>query len=158
MKITLIVVGRTTTPYICEGINDFNKRINRFAKPFEIKIVTDVKASRKTTPESQKQAEGIAILSAFTSSDFVVLLDERGQQFTSREFSIFIEQKGLSGIKNLIFVVGGPYGFSQEVYARANALISLSKMTFPHELVRLFFVEQIYRALSISAHLPYHHD
>ena len=158
MKIYLTVVGRTTTPFLVEGIKHYCERIRRFSTPFEMRIINDVKTSKKTTEEAQKKAEGEAILTTVSSSDFLILLDERGHQFTSREFSDFINRKSLSGIKNLIFVVGGPYGFSPKVYNRANGMLSLSKMTFPHEMIRLFFVEQIYRALSISANLPYHHD
>jgi 23S rRNA (pseudouridine1915-N3)-methyltransferase len=117
-----------------------------------------VKTTKKTTPQAQKEAEGAMILSQIQGGDHVVLLDERGKEFTSRQFSKFIEQKANTVQKNLIFVVGGPYGFSQEVYNRANSLLSLSKMTFPHELIRLFFTEQIYRALTISHNMPYHHD
>lgn len=158
MKITLLVVGPTTIPYVNEGLLEFSTRLKRFPTPFEIKVIADVKASRKATVEVQKQAEGVQILSNVQTSDYLVLLDERGRQFTSREFAAFIDHKGVSGVKNLIFAVGGPYGFSQEVYNRANSLLSLSKMTFPHELVRLFFVEQIYRACTILANMPYHHD
>jgi len=158
MKITLLVVGPTTIPYVNEGLLSFCTRLKRFQTPFEIRVIADVKTSKKTTADAQKKAEGVQILSGVQSSDHLVLLDERGRQFTSREFAAFIDQKGVSGVKNLIFVIGGPYGFSQEVYNRANSLLSLSKMTFPHELVRLLFVEQIYRAYTISANLPYHHD
>ena len=143
---------------MAEGIKEFENRLKRFSTPFEFRIIADVKTSRKTTEAQQKQAEGEAILNAVSTSDRLILLDERGKQYTSREFANFIEQSALSGAKNLVFAVGGPYGFSQDVYARANGMISLSKMTFPHELVRLFFIEQLYRAFSISAHLPYHHD
>lgn len=158
MKITLLAVGRTSIPFVSDGIDEYVNRIKRFPIPFEIRIVADVKTTPKTTEAGQKQAEGEAILAATKPSDCLILLDERGRQYTSREFSGFIEQKALSGVKNLIFAVGGPYGFSQSVYTRANGQISLSKMTFPHELVRLFFIEQIYRAYTITAHLPYHHD
>lgn len=158
MKIQLLVVGSTTISYVRNGIEEFTNRIRRFPTPFEIKVVADVKTSKKSTPDAQKQAEGTAILANVQNSDHLVLLDERGRQYTSREFAAFIEQKGVAGVRNLIFVVGGPYGFSEEVYNRANSMLSLSKMTFPHELVRLFFVEQIYRAYTISANMPYHHD
>ena len=158
MKIQLLVVGSTTISYGRDGNEEFTDRIRRFPTPFEIKVVADVKTLKKSTPDAQKQAEGTAILANVQNSDHLVLLDERGRQYTSREFAAFIEQKGVAGVRNLIFVVGGPYGFSDEVYNRANSMLSLSKMTFPHELVRLFFVEQIYRAYTISANMPYHHD
>ena len=158
MKIQLLVVGSTTISYVRNGIEEFTDRIRRFPTPFEIKVVADVKTLKKSTPDAQKQAEGTAILANVQNSDHLVLLDERGRQYTSREFAAFIEQKGVAGVRNLIFVVGGPYGFSDEVYNRANSMLSLSKMTFPHELVRLFFVEQIYRAYTISANVPHHLD
>lgn len=157
MKIILMVVGKTTTDYIRKGIDEYAGRIGKFI-PFEIKILPDIKTSKKMTEESQKAAEGVSILSQVTPSDHVVLLDERGKEMSSRDFAAFIENKAINLPKNLIFVVGGPYGFSKEVYDRANSLLTLSKMTFPHELVRLFFVEQIYRAMTISHNMPYHHD
>lgn len=157
MKIILMVVGKTSTKFVRDGVAEYAGRINRFI-PFEIKVIPDIKTTRKLTEQAQKEAEGSQILAHFQPTDHVVLLDERGKELTSREFSTFIEQKSQTVPKNLIFVVGGPYGFSPEVYNRANGLLSLSKMTFPHELVRLFFTEQIYRAITISRNMPYHHD
>lgn len=110
------------------------------------------------TEQKQKEAEGALILSSVDSRDFVILLDERGKEFTSREFATYIDKKTLSLPGNLVFVIGGPYGFSKEVYERANDKVSLSKMTFSHEMVRLFFVEQLYRAMTILRGEPYHHD
>ncbi len=152
-----MVVGKTTMEFIKDGVAEYSGRINRFI-PFEIKVIPDIRTTRKLTENAQKEAEGIQILAQIQPTDHVVLLDEHGKEMTSREFSSFIEQKAQTVPKNMIFVVGGPYGFSQEVYARANSLLSLSKMTFPHELVRLFFTEQIYRAMTISRNMPYHHD
>ena len=157
MKIILMVVGKTSTKFVREGVEEYAGRINRFM-PFEIKVIPDIKTTRKLTELAQKEAEGTQILAYVQPTDHMVLLDERGKEMTSREFSTFIEQKSQTVPKNMIFVVGGPYGFSQEVYTRANSLLSLSKMTFPHELVRLFFTEQIYRAITISRNMPYHHD
>lgn len=110
------------------------------------------------TPDSIKAAEAVAILNTLQRGDKVILLDERGKEYTSREFSNIIQREMLSGIKRLVFVVGGPYGFAQTVYQRADALISFSKMTFSHEMIRLFFVEQIYRVMTILNNEPYHHD
>lgn len=152
-----MVVGRTTTPYISEGIDLFTKRIQHFA-PFEIATISDVKTSKTMTPDMQKRLEGQQIMSRLSTSDHVILLDERGREYTSREFAALVEQRAVTGVKNLVFIVGGPYGFSEEVYARANGKISFSKMTFPHELIRLIFVEQLYRAHTILNNLPYHHD
>ena len=127
MKIILMVVGKTSTKFVREGVEEYAGRINRFM-PFEIKVIPDIKTTRKLTELAQKEAEGTQILAHVQPTD------------------------------HMVFVVGGPYGFSQEVYTRANSLLSLSKMTFPHELVRLFFTEQIYRAITISRNMPYHHD
>ena len=157
MKIILLVVGKSTTSYLREGIEEYSTRVNRFM-PFELRVLPDIKTSKKLTPAMQKEAEGMRILEQIQTSDHLVLLDERGREYTSRQFAGFIDKKAQTVAKNLVFVIGGPYGFSQAVYDRADALLSLSKMTFPHELIRLFFVEQLYRAFSITANLPYHHD
>lgn len=157
MDIALITVGKTTTEYIQTGIDEYCKRLKRYV-PFSIKCLPDVKNTRKMIEDQQKTAESAMILSELQPSDYVVLLDERGDMLTSRQFSEFI-QKGMSGgKKRMVFVVGGPYGFSQETYARANAKLSFSKMTFSHEMIRLFFVEQLYRANTILRNEPYHHD
>jgi 23S rRNA (pseudouridine1915-N3)-methyltransferase len=157
MKITLMVVGRTTSANLRAGIEEYTKRINRYI-PFDIVELPDVKTSRKLTEEKQKEAEGEMMLSRIQSADYVVLLDERGKEMTSREFSQTLERKAQTVAKQLYFIVGGPYGFSPAVYARANEKMSLSKMTFPHEMVRLFFTEQLYRAYTIQRNEPYHHD
>ncbi len=124
----------------------------------EMVIVPDIKSSKALTEDAQKQREGQTIISMLQPGDVVVLLDERGKEFTSREFAAYVDKKMVQGIKRLIFVIGGPYGFSSEMYQRANEKISLSRMTFTHEMVRLFFVEQIYRAMTILRGEPYHHD
>ena len=157
MDITLITVGKTTTPYIQTGIDEYCKRLKRYV-PFSIKSLPDIKNSRKLTESQQKEEEGKIILGELSVSDYVVLLDERGEMFTSRGFSDFL-QKGMSGgKKRMVFIVGGPYGFSPQVYSRANFLLSFSKMTFSHEMIRLFFTEQIYRGMTILKGEPYHHD
>lgn len=157
MKIQLCVVGRTSTPYIITGIEAYVSRLKHYI-PFEIKIVADIKNTRRLTEDQQRLAEGDVILSCVQPGDYVVLLDERGKEFTSREFSQFIEKRMATISRNIIFVVGGPYGFSKAVYDRADEKISLSRMTFSHEMVRLFFVEQLYRAMTILRGEPYHHD
>lgn len=157
MKITLLVIGKTTTASIASGINDYAARVNRYI-PFDIQTLPDARASKSMTEAKQKEAEGKLILGALKPGDRLVLLDERGQELTSRQFSEMIERRAQTVAKRLVFAVGGPYGFSEEVYARADEKLSLSKMTFPHELVRLFFVEQLYRAQTISRGEPYHHD
>lgn len=157
MKISLLCVGRTTYAPFQESIERFTRRIVHYV-PFELKEIPDIRTTKGMTELKQKEMEGEAILSNFGPNDYVTLLDERGKEYTSREFSKFLSDKMVTLPGRLVFVVGGPYGFSDKVYSRANSKISLSKMTFPHELVRLFFVEQIYRAYTIMRGEPYHHD
>ena len=157
MKITLAVIGKTEVAFVRQGIEEYVKRLGHYVS-FNIQYIGDVKSTRKMSEAQQKVAEGKALLGALETSDHVVLLDENGTERTSVDFSVWLERRMASGSKRLVFVVGGPYGFSPEVYARANEKISLSKMTFPHELVRLVFVEQLYRAFTILRHEPYHHE
>lgn len=157
MKIVIIAVGRTTTCYINEGINHYMDRLRHYL-PVELLVIPDVKATKAMTEAKQKDAEGKAILAALQPGDNVILLDERGRQKTSREFSELIVEKMNRGLRRLVFVIGGPYGFSADVYARADSQLSLSRMTFTHEMVRLFFTEQVYRAMTIIRGEPYHHD
>lgn len=157
MKIVIIAVGKTSTDYVARGVEEFLKRANRYIG-VELSVIPDVKTSKALTEDSQKQSEGRNILAALQPGDVVVLLDERGKELTSREFSEMIERKMVQGIKRLVFVIGGPYGFAKEVYDRADGKLSLSRMTFTHEMVRLFFVEQVYRAMTIMRGEPYHHD
>lgn len=157
MKIELWVVGRTSTPYIRTGIDVFVKRIGHYV-PFEIVEMPDVKGTKALTEDLQKQLEGQRMLDVIRPGDWVVLLDEKGREYTSREFAVYVDKKMVNVSRRIIFVVGGPYGFSREMYNRADDKMSLSKMTFPHELVRLFFVEQLYRAMTILRGEPYHHD
>lgn len=156
MEISLLTVGKTGIPYIKEGISEYMKRLRRFL-PYEIIELPDARKGRLSETE-QKEAEADLILKNLNDNDHVVLLDEKGREYTSREFAALLERLMSSGRKRTVFVVGGPYGFSQRVYDRGNALMSLSKMTFNHEMVRLFFTEQIYRGVSILHGLPYHHD
>lgn len=157
MKISLFVVGKTNHSYLSPGIDDYAHRVGRYV-PFGIQYIADAKNTKSLTQAQQKQAEGQNLLAAFEPSDFVVLLDEHGKEMKSIDFSAYIEKKMLSVGKRLVFVVGGPYGFSDEVYARANDKLSLSKMTFPHDLIRLVFCEQLYRAYTIMHNEPYHHE
>lgn len=157
MKISLFVVGKTNHSYLSPGIDDYTKRINHYI-PFNIQYIADAKNTKSLSQSQQKQAEGQNLLNAFDKSDYVVLLDERGKEFTSKDFSSFIEKKMQTVAKRLVFVVGGPYGFSDDVYQRANEKISLSKMTFPHDLIRLVLTEQLYRSFTIMNNEPYHHD
>lgn len=157
MKIILSVVGKTSTGYLKNGIDEYVSRLTHYI-PFEIVYLNDAKNTRKLSESQQKNAEGKSILDFVEKSDYVVLLDEHGKEFTSMQFSTYIEKRSLSGIKRLVFVVGGPYGFSEDVYNRASEKISLSKMTFSHEMIRLIFTEQLYRAMTIINHEPYHHE
>ena len=157
MKISLIVIGKTSHNYLSSGIDDYTKRINHYI-PFSIQYVADAKNTKNLTQTQQKIAEGANLLNAFDKSDYVVLLDEHGKEFTSVNFSDFIGKKLQTVSKRIVFVVGGPYGFSEDVYNRANEKISLSKMTLPHDLIRLVFTEQLYRAFTIMNNEPYHHE
>jgi 23S rRNA (pseudouridine1915-N3)-methyltransferase len=142
---------------LVQAVEKYVKRLVHYV-PFQLLTVPDVKTTRSMTGQRQKEAEGSVILSSVDARDFVILLDERGKEFTSREFASYIDRRTLSLPGNLVFVIGGPYGFSQQVYDRANDKISLSRMTLTHEMVRLFFVEQLYRAMTILRGEPYHHD
>ncbi len=157
MKVQLIAVGKMNDAPLVAAVEKYVKRIVRYV-PFQVITIPDVKTSRATTPQRQKEAEGAALLAAIDQRDFVVLLDERGHEFTSREFAAYFDRRTLSLPGNIVFVIGGPYGFSQQVYDRANDKLSLSRMTLTHEMVRLFFVEQLYRAMTILRGEPYHHD
>lgn len=152
-----MVVGKTTSDYLQAGIEQYLRRLKHYVQ-FEIKTLQDIKPAKNIDQERQKQLEGEGFLKEITPADTVILLDERGKQYTSREFSKLIENAGIRSVSRLVFVVGGPYGFSEAVYSRANSLMSLSKMTFSHEMIRLFFVEQVYRAMTILRGEPYHHD
>lgn len=157
MDIVLMAVGRTSTGYVREGISEYAGRLKHYVS-FTFAEIPDLRNTRSLSEERQKEEEGKLILSRLQTSDYVVLLDERGKEFTSVEFSEFMQKQMLSGRKRLVFIIGGPYGFSANVYSRGNYQLSLSKMTFNHEMVRLFFTEQIYRAFTILRGEPYHHS
>lgn len=157
MKISLVVIGKTDEAYLQKGIEIFLNRIPHYL-PLELKVIPDLKNSKNLSPEQQKEKEGEMILQQFSPSDEVILLDERGTSYSSPAFAQFLEKKMASGIKRMIFVIGGPYGFSDSVYTRSNSSLSLSKMTFSHQMVRLIFAEQLYRALTILRGEPYHHE
>lgn len=157
MKTFLVMVGRTDAPWLYSGIDEYVKRIGRYI-PFQTVVIQDVKRS-KTTPEAVlKKEEGSQILKKIAPGDVVVLLDENGTNYSSRDFAGFLQKQMNSGIRNLFFIIGGAYGFSDEVYLRCDFKLSLSKMTFSHQMVRLIFAEQLYRAMTIINHEPYHHD
>lgn len=157
MEIQLLVIGKNSSSLLESATKVYLDRLRHYV-PYSIRVLPDVKNTKSMSETQQKEAEGKTLLSAVQPSDHVVLLDERGKEYTSVEFSAYLSGKMASGLKRLVFVVGGPYGFSQAVYSRADSKISLSKMTFSHEMIRLFFTEQVYRAMTILRHEPYHHE
>ncbi len=156
MTITLLAIGKTDDANLISLIENYTKRLGFYVK-FKLEIIPDIKNAKKLSEKEQKSKEGSVILGKLQKSDTLVLLDENGKQFDSVTFSSYLQKHMNSGIKNLFFVIGGPYGFSEEVYKRANGKISLSKMTFSHQMVRLFFIEQLYRGFTILRNEPYHH-
>ena len=157
MKTVLLAIGKTDDEYLTEGIRKYVERIRHYA-PFEFKCLPDIKNSRSLTRDQQKQQEGRLLTAEMMPGDVVALLDEGGRQYSSRQFSQFYSKIAASGAKRLVFVIGGPYGFSDDVYKAATHKISLSPMTFSHQMVRLIFVEQLYRLHTIIKGEPYHHD
>ena len=157
MNIELIVVGKTDSKEVEALVEMYAKRVNRYCR-FSITTLADVRNTRNMSPSRQKQLEGEAILRMVGDGDCLTLMDERGSQYTSIEFSQWLQKRMLSGVKRLVLVIGGPYGFSDEVYARADQKISLSKMTFSHQIVRAISAEQLYRAFTILNNEPYHHE
>ncbi|MBQ8272285.1 MAG: 23S rRNA (pseudouridine(1915)-N(3))-methyltransferase RlmH [Tidjanibacter sp.] len=156
MNIELIVVGKTDSREVGALVEEYKGRIGHYTR-FGITIIPDVKNTRSMSEAEQKKVEGESILRLLQTSDYVTLLDERGVQLTSEEFADWMQKRMASGCKRLVFIIGGPYGFSEEVYARANGKIALSKMTFSHQIVRAIFAEQLYRSLTIINNEPYHH-
>jgi len=157
MKITFITVGKTEEAYLKEGIDKYVKRLKHYTK-LTIVEIDELKNTKALTREQQKAKEAELILKKIAPLDHVILLDEKGMEVTSMQFAAYIDKKALSSVANLVFVVGGPYGFDQSVYTRANDKLSLSDLTFSHQMVRLFFVEQLYRAFTIIKGEPYHHE
>nr|WP_299205074.1 23S rRNA (pseudouridine(1915)-N(3))-methyltransferase RlmH [uncultured Brumimicrobium sp.] len=157
MKTKLIYVGKTGKSFLTEGEKEYTKRVKRYT-PFETIELPDVKNAKKRTEQEIKSIEAEAILKKIKPSDHVVLLDEKGAEYTSVQFASYIQKQFNSGSQGLVFVIGGPYGFSNEVYQRANDQLALSKLTFSHQMVRMFFIEQLYRGLTILKNEPYHHQ
>lgn len=156
MTIKLLTIGKTDNKQLQILIDDYTKRLSHYIK-FEFEIIPDLKKAKHLSEVQQKQKEGELILAKLSNTDVLILLDENGKQFDSVAFSSYLQKHMNSGIKRLVFVIGGPYGFSEEVYKKANSKISLSKMTFSHQMVRLFVVEQLYRGFTILRNEPYHH-
>ena len=157
MNIKLLAIGKTDNKNLQSLIDDYTKRLSFYIK-FDLEIIADIKNVKNLSESQQKEKEGELILAKITPTDQLILLDENGKTFSSVAFSDELQKKMNSGIKTLVFVIGGPYGFSDEVYKKAFGKISLSQMTFSHQMVRLFFIEQLYRGFTILKNEPYHHQ
>ena len=157
MKIKLICVGKTTSANLLTGENEYLKRLKHYNSVEKIEI-PELKNAKKLSEKEIKTQEGSLILKKINATDFVILLDENGKDYTSLEFSQFMQKRLNSGTKTVVFLIGGAYGFSEQIYNRSQAKIALSKMTFSHQMVRMFFLEQIYRAFTILKGQPYHHQ
>ena len=157
MKIKLLVIGKTDDKNLEQLIEKYQQRLNHYIN-FEIEIIPDIKNAKNLSQLQQKEKEGELILSKLKNTDQLVLLDEKGKEFRSLDFANFLQKKMNSGIKQIVLVIGGPYGFSETVYKKAMGKISLSKMTFSHQMIRLFIVEQLYRGFTILKNEPYHHE
>lgn len=156
MTIRLLAIGKTDNKALQLLISEYENRLKHYVR-FTLEVIPDLKNSKNLSETQQKEKEGELILKKINATDALILLDENGKQYASLEFSNYLQKKMNSGIKQLVFVIGGPYGFSDAVYKKAQAKISLSKMTFSHQMVRLFVVEQIYRGFTILKNEPYHH-
>ncbi|GAA0748521.1 23S rRNA (pseudouridine(1915)-N(3))-methyltransferase RlmH [Gaetbulibacter jejuensis] len=156
MTIKLLAIGKTDSKALQSLIDEYTKRLGFYIK-FELEIIPDIKNSKNLSETQQKQKEGELILNKLNPTDVLILLDEKGKQLDSVAFANYLQKHMNSGIKQLVFVIGGPYGFSEEVYSKAAGKLSLSKMTFSHQMVRLFIVEQLYRGFTILRNEPYHH-
>jgi 23S rRNA (pseudouridine1915-N3)-methyltransferase len=157
MKVILLVVGKTIDSNLISLQDEYLKRLKHYIQ-IEMTVIPELKNTKNLSESEQKEKEADLILKNIDAGDDVILLDDKGKQYTSVKFSEFISKKMLSSSKRMIFVVGGPYGFSQRIYARANGMLSLSAMTFSHQMIRLIFVEQLYRAFTIIKGEPYHHE
>jgi 23S rRNA (pseudouridine1915-N3)-methyltransferase len=157
MKITLLVVGKTEDKYLIEGIDKYLSRLKHYIN-FNLIVIPEIKNTKNLSEAQQKSKESELILKQISNLDIVVILDEKGRKYSSVDFSNYLNKHMIGSVQHLIFVIGGPYGFDDEVYKRANSSLALSDMTFSHQMVRLFFIEQLYRAFSILKGEPYHHQ
>lgn len=157
MNIRLITIGKTDNKNLQTLIEDYSKRLSFYVK-FDLEIIPDIKNVKNLSEAQQKEKEGELILAKLTPTDQLILLDENGKTFNSVGFSDYLQKKMNAGIKTLVFVIGGPYGFSETVYQKAQGKVSLSEMTFSHQMVRLFVIEQLYRGFTILKNEPYHHQ
>lgn len=157
MKVELWQIGKTAFPYLDEGMKIYVNRISRYL-PFQVETLADVKNAKNLAPEQLKIREGESVLTRLRDDDFLVLLDERGKQYTSLAWARFLDKELMGSHRRMIFLIGGAFGFSPGIYQRANAQVSLSTMTFSHQMIRLFFLEQLYRAMTILRNEPYHNE
>ncbi len=157
MNILLIAIGKTDDKSISQLMDTYTQRLKHYIK-FDVEIIADIKNAKNLSEQQQKEKEGEQILQKLSTTDVVVLLDENGKTYTSIGFSDFLQQKMNAGTKRLVFIIGGPYGFSEKIYNRANQKVYLSAMTFSYQMVRIFFTEQLYRAFTILNNEPYHHQ
>ncbi|WP_026897929.1 23S rRNA (pseudouridine(1915)-N(3))-methyltransferase RlmH [Daejeonella oryzae] len=157
MKITLLTIGKTEDKYLIEGIEKYLKRLKHYIN-FKIQELPELKNTKSLSQEQQKSKEAEIVLKSLESTDHLILLDEKGLEFSSKHFSDFLNKKMIGSVQHLVFLIGGPYGFDPVLFQRAEEKISLSRMTFSHQMVRLFFVEQVYRAFTILKGEPYHHE
>ncbi len=157
MKITLLMIGKTSQPQLVKLLEEYQNRLKHYV-PIDVIVIPELKNTKSISENEQKEREGDFLLKQIEPADELYLLDENGKQYTSVEFAAFISKKQITLNKRMIFVIGGPYGFAPKVYQRANGLISLSKMTFSHQMIRVIFLEQLYRAMTIIKGEPYHHQ
>ena len=157
MKITLIAIGKTEDKYLIEGIEKYLKRLKHYIN-FNLLIVPDVKNTKSLTQAQQKSKEAESIQKQISTGDVIILMDEKGKKYSSVSFANYLNKQMIASVQQLVFIIGGPYGFDEAVYKRANGSLSLSDMTFSHQMIRLFFTEQLYRAFTILKGEPYHHD
>lgn len=157
MKIVLLAIGKTDAKYFIDAFNEYQKRVERYM-PFEFQVIPDIKNAKNLSEQQQKEKEGELMIKSIKSGDYIVLLDDKGKEYTSMEFAVYIDKKRQTIPKRLVFIIGGPYGFSSEIYKLASEKITLSRMTFSHQMVRVIFIEQLYRAMTILNNEPYHHE
>lgn len=157
MNIKLIAIGKTDNKNLNSLIEEYTKRLSFYIK-FDLEIIPDIKNAKNLSEAQQKEKEGALILSKIAPTDLLILLDDKGKSFSSMKFAEELQKRMNAGVKTLVYVIGGPYGFSDEVYKAAQGKISLSQMTFSHQMIRLFFIEQLYRGFTILRNEPYHHE
>ena len=157
VKILVLAIGKTDEKWLQDSLLKYSKRLQHYL-PFEFEVIPDLKKTKNLSKAQQKEKEGVLILKKINSNDKVFLLDEKGKEYRSVEFAKHLQQQMNSGVKRLVFIIGGPYGFSPELYTKSQGKLALSKMTFSHQMIRPFFVEQLYRAMTILKNEPYHHE